>query len=114
MTMSARLPVVLGILGAFLLALPSSGAQQVTKSETLPTGLHIEQLLAGPNRSDIKCEVELSRAQLTFQQRYLVRLRAVLDPSDEERRNRLDVFFVVKIADANGQWFPGETHNEFV
>lgn len=104
-----------GFLGLLVAIAIAGGAEraQDTPSEKLPSTLNLAGLLAGPDHKDFKCDLELSPAQLTFQQRFLVRLRGTLDPGAEDRRNRLKLFFVVKVANAKGEWLPGETYHDF-
>ena len=111
--MRAGLAAVLAAV-AILLCTPSAArAQSKAKPEPLPPGFHAGRLLAGPDHMDFKCDMALSPARLTFQLRYLVRLRATLDPGSEDRTHKLNLFFVVMIADANGNWIPKQTHTQF-
>lgn len=104
-----------GFLG-FLVAMTIAGGiarAQDAPTEKLPSTLNIAHLLAGPDHKDFKCDLELSPPLLTFQQRFLVRLRGDFDPGAEDRRKNLKLFFVAKVADAKGEWLPGETYRAF-
>lgn len=84
-------------------------AQDERTKVELPPNLRIAELLAGPDRRDFKCDMELEAPRLTFQQRNLVEIRADVDPSPEERKAALELYFVVKIADAAGKWLPDDS-----
>ena len=111
--MRAGLAAILTMLTWIAFVSIAASAQKEEKPEPLPPGLQVAKLLAGPDHKDFECDVELSPARLTFQLRSLVRLRAVVDPSEEDRRNKLDLYYVVKLADESGKWFPDQRHNHF-
>jgi hypothetical protein len=105
----SRLAFLCALLGAIFAATPAP-AQKAKPRPALP----VEQWLRGPDRQDFPWKVQLLPARLTFQQRYLVQLRAtipaaVLQKGAPER----DLYFVVKAADERGRWFDGESYNHY-
>src|SRR5512140_2384498 len=74
----------------------------------------VEEWLRGPDRRDFPWKVRLLRPQLTFQQRYLLQVRAdlhvdVLQTGSEQR----DLHFLVKVADERGRWFHGGEYTHY-
>jgi hypothetical protein len=111
-TMSFRL-WVLSVLLLWVASAPFSAWAQDDQKKALPEHMPLAEWLAGPERHDFKCEMELSPARLTFQQRNMVQLRADVDPAPEDRRKDIDLYLIVKVADASGKWLQSATHRHF-
>ncbi|MGB7847782.1 MAG: hypothetical protein WBL63_19375 [Candidatus Acidiferrum sp.] len=81
--------------------------------ETRPP-LPIDDWLRGPDRQDFAWKIHLLEPRLTFQQRYLVQVRATIDAGI--LRNvapPADMHFVVKVSDDRGHWLTGDNYNHF-
>lgn len=79
-------------------------------NEDAPT-LNVDEWLRGPERQDFSWTVEVSKPRLTLQQRFLVRVHASINVNDlGDRALRHSVHFIVKIADAEKRWVPGQFH----
>ena len=111
--MSARFRRLLALIVAVTCMGCAARAQDQDKNDELPPQLNIERLLAGPDRKDLRCDLELDPARLTFQQRNLVHIKADVDPSADERKDALELYFVLKVADSSGKWLPEERHRRF-
>ncbi len=90
-----------------------AGIPQPCRGQTRPQQL-VEEWLRGPDRRDFPWKVRLLSPRLTFQQRYLVQVRANI-PVDTLQRGapHRDLHFLVRVADDQGHWFPGEDYNHY-
>lgn len=71
--------------------------------------LPVEQWLGGPEHADFPWKVEVLPPRLTFQQRYVVQVRITVPVADLQRGSaQRDLHFLVKAADEQGRWLPGE------
>src|ERR1051325_5014567 len=102
------LPLVL-----LLALLPALAEQEKKGSDETRPDIPIEQGLKGPDRTDFKWKAELLPARLTFQQRNLVQVRALLDVEALHGDDHHDFYFLLKIADEKGSWLPDETFNHY-
>ncbi len=74
----------------------------------------VERWLRGPDRRDFPWKVRLLPPRLTFQQRYLLQVRANL-PVDvlQQGSAQRDLHFAVRVADERGHWFPGGDYTHY-
>lgn len=83
-------------------------------SDDVPPPFAVDEWVRGPNREDYRWHVELSSPRLTYQQRNLIVVKATVDGNSlRSDGGPSDLFFVLKVADAQGHWFDGDTHNHF-
>ncbi len=74
-----------------------------------------EEWLRGPERRDFPWKVHVGPPRLTFQQRFLVQVRAEIPAEPLQRSGpRRDLHFLLKVADEQGHWFRGEDYNHIV
>ena len=89
-------------------------AQDANKpAEESAPNIPVTQWLAGPERKDYPWDVELIQPRLTFQQRFLLQVRATVDVAPMIDGRKHDLWFVLKVADAEGHWLPDDTHNHY-
>ncbi len=100
--------LLLGIaLGLPLAAFPQTDAKSPAQI--------VQQVLRGPERKELPLKVQILPPRLTYQQRYLVELRAVLPISELHRNGTAnDLYFMLKVADEQGHWFEDDAHNHYV
>jgi hypothetical protein len=94
-----------------LLSLPVFAQKKNDRGESRPD-LPIHEWLRGPERKDFKWKVELLPARMTFQQRFLVQVRAYVDVAPIADAKR-DLYFLLKVADDKGNWLPKDTFNHY-
>ncbi len=99
---------------AIFLGTLAVAAQEQKKADDAIDRVPVEQWLAGPDRKDFKWDVQLLPAHLTFQQRYIVQVRAAVDVASLRAADKRDLYFVLKVADESGKWLPDDTHNHYV
>ncbi len=75
--------------------------------------LPVAQWLRGSDRTDFKWRVELLPPRMTFQQRYLVQVRAYVDVQPLVGDDKRDFYFLLKVADEMGNWLPNDTYNHY-
>ncbi len=93
-----------------MVGLRSAACQVKQARENVP----VEQWLRGPDRQDFPWKVSVESPRLTFQQRYLVQVRAKISAPDlQKASSRRDLHFVLKVADEEGHWFPGEDYYRY-
>lgn len=73
----------------------------------------IENWFAGPDRTDYKWQVRVSEPYLDYQQRYVVSFFAELNPTIIRKKPGSAFRFILRIADAGGNWFPGQNDGKF-
>ena len=97
------------------LALLPAHAQKDDKKKDEPhPKLPVEQWLSGPERSDFKWRVELVPPRMTYQQRFLVQVRAYVDAAPLQAAGHShDFYFLMKVADERGNWLPDDTYNHY-
>ncbi len=72
----------------------------------------VEQALAGPDRRDVAWEVHILPPRLLYQQRNLLEMRIRVDAAKLHPRPA-ELEFLIKVADAQGRWFPDDVNNRF-
>lgn len=73
--------------------------------------LPVDHWLAEGDYQDFKAKTEIYTPRLTFQQRYIVRVRATIDLHTLQKTGiERDFHFLIKVADKDGHWFPDETY----
>lgn len=74
----------------------------------------VDQLLQGPERREIPWKVRLSEPRLTYQQRYLVQVRATI-PAEALAYNGKGrkLHFLMKAQAADGEWMKEDQYNDF-
>ena len=105
--------LLLASLAAMSVISPASAQEDKKGSEDLGPNVPTMQWLAGADRKDYKWDVELMSPRLTFQQRNLVQVRAYVDVAQLVGTGKHDLYFVLKVADAKGNWLPDDTHNHY-
>src|SRR5258708_15782507 len=76
--------------------------------------LPIDDWLGGPERQDFPWKIHLFAPRLTFQQRYLVQVRANIDTRVlQNAAPGADLHLLVKVSDDRGHWLSGENYNHF-
>jgi hypothetical protein len=104
------------VLVVLLLAITPGVAQDSKDKDKdeLHPDIPIQQWLSGPERKDFKWHVDLESPRMTFQQRFLVEVRAGVDAAPLKKDGAPhDLYFVLKVSDGNGHWLPGDTNNHF-
>ena len=79
------------------LVLPAYGSDKKNPVPDVP----LEQWLHGPDRADFPVAIKVLRPRLTYQQRYLVEVRAVIDGPVANKRH---LFAWLMVADPFGKW----------
>jgi len=102
--------VLLATLATIAIAAPSGFSQ--TKTDAPPDSFPIQQLLEKSDHRDFPCKVTLQSPFLTYQQRYLIGIEATINRRDvfEKDGRAPDLHYVVRVADANGNWFYGQAY----
>jgi hypothetical protein len=80
-----------------------------------PPEIPIQQWLQGPDRRDFDWKVTIEPPILTFQQRHLQQVETTFSVSKllKAGASLSDLHFVVKFADGDGNWFPGQCYSRF-
>ncbi len=73
----------------------------------------MEQWLRGPERHDFPLKVQVSRAALTFQQRYVVQVRGTVPASALTRNDGSPrrIHVLLKLLQKDGTWFPAYSYD---
>lgn len=82
----------------------------------LPPELPLDEWLGGPDRHDFPWKVKIRDPWLTFQQRHTVQVHADFRLRDLQKHgiSADDLHLVLKVANADGQWLPGEAYSPLV
>jgi len=90
-------------------------ATPVRAEEELPADFPVASWLGSPDRRDFPWRVELSHPWLTFQQRHAVRTEVTIRVRDllAAGLSLTDLHFMVKVADQDGRWLPGQSYSHF-
>lgn len=80
-----------------------------------PPEIPIQQWLQGPDHRDFDWKVTVWPPILTFHQRHLQTIQTTLSVGKlmKAEVSLSDLYFVVKVADANGKWYPGQSYSRF-
>jgi hypothetical protein len=98
----------------FLLAVARLPGPAFAQTSEALRPLPIGDLLGGPERQDFPWKVHLFAPRLTFQQRYLVQVRANIDTRVlKNLAPGADLHLLVKVSDDRGHWLSGENYNHF-
>ncbi|MGH9524217.1 MAG: hypothetical protein ACRD3E_16965 [Terriglobales bacterium] len=95
--------VLLALVCAPMLASPMRAQQEPP--------LDFKAVAEGPARTDFRWKTQLIGPRLTFQQRFLVQVRANVTVPGGDRAH--DFYFLVKVADEAGHWLKGNDHNHY-
>lgn len=101
------------LLAVVALSFAAFAAQEKGAKDEPRPDLPIDQWLRGPDRQDFKWRVELLAPRLTFQQRNLVQVRAYVDVAPIHGDSHHDFYFVLRVADEQGNWLHDETFNHY-
>lgn len=95
-----------------LIAIPCAVAAEGEPPPDVP----VAQWLQGPERRDFEWKVQLFGPWLSFQQRYVVGIRASMPVRKllGAGVSLADLHFVVRVRDNSGQWLPGQHYSLFV
>ncbi len=87
-------------------------AAQAPPAEETPVTL--DQWLRGPDHQDFPWKLRLLRPRLNFEQRQMVVVRVTI-PADklQDLSPQRDLHLVVRLADENGNWFPGADRTHY-
>ncbi len=106
---SPRLPIPLRFLHLGIVALFLVGSAAAQSADT-----HAVDWISKPDRQDFPWKVQVLPPRLTFQQRNLVQVRISLDSEALQKVGTdSDLNFLVRIADKDGRWLPGESYRPF-
>lgn len=80
-----------------------------------PPEIPIQQWLQGPDRRDFDWKIILEPPSLTFQQRHLQTIQTTFSVGKLLKAgvSLSDLHLVVKFADEDGNWFPGQCYSHF-
>ena len=97
-----------------IVALLFAAYAHAQNAEPLP-GVPLTQWLGGADRRDFDWKVQLRGPWLTFQQRYVAQVRMVVSIRNLKRAgiSLPDLHLVVKVANEEGHWFPGQDYSRF-
>ena len=101
-----------GLIGCLVLLTGAAFPQGKKNKDEPRPDLPIEEWLRGPERKEFKWKVELLPARMTFQQRFLVQVRAYVDAAPIVG-GKHDLYFLLKVADEKGNWLPKDTYNHY-
>ncbi len=105
-----RLPAILPLFLAISAISPAVCQIVGEASHSVP----VEEWLRGPDRRDFPWKISVDAPRLTFQQRYLLQVHVKISaPELQKSSPRRDLHFVVKVADEERHWFPGEDYYHY-
>ncbi len=93
---------------ALLIAITLSARGQDAK-----TSFSVQSWLEGPDRRDFPWEVRIDPPTLTYQQRFLLEVTAAVDGSVLRQKPYRHFTIIVKLADKDGHWLPGDDETDY-